>query len=631
MPIRKSDIGGGIPSGESAERPINPEIGDQFYNGTIGVLEIYTASGWLPATGENSFNISVTGSETTATLDKEYFAGAYSIESAMIDSAYDIYVYAPNGSPAGYSSGAALVASASFNKVVVIGGTAGDLLSFSYKPTFTSLSSNDEVLAGAVASSIFPSSLPSIGDTTTLTGKNFANNLAVYFVGADQTQVSAKSVSVVSPTSAIIERPDSLPETNDPYTIIVENPGIPQPQGSLLNVLQNAITAGTSPIWQTQTVPPMYINVAYSTTVVATDTENTNIDYSIVSGSLPSGLTLNSETGVISGTSSSTSSATFTIRATDTGGNFVDKQFTLFVAIYQFTSHTFTTAGLIGRSGPSLSQIRSAYSSTTWANTYLEQTLSGCQLWTVPVNGTYRFEVVGAASWNATSTSNNGGRGRRIYADMALSAGQKLNILVGQTSNTGSGGDYESGGGGASAVFANISAFSSATLSDLYVIAGGGGGESQAHSAGQDGSYSFVSDSTGTTSTGNGGSTNPNNDSYGPGGGGGFLTDGASKYNSNNNSTVYGGSSFKNGFLGGYQSAQGTSGNSQGGFGGGGAVRGDSYAGAGGGGGYSGGRGGDDGVPSGGGGSYVTASATNVSDGGVGSYGASGYVTVTLL
>jgi hypothetical protein len=39
---------GGIPSGETAARPSSPAIGDTFYNGTGGILEIYTAAGWQP-------------------------------------------------------------------------------------------------------------------------------------------------------------------------------------------------------------------------------------------------------------------------------------------------------------------------------------------------------------------------------------------------------------------------------------------------------------------------------------------------------------------------------------------------------------------------------------------------------
>jgi hypothetical protein len=37
---------GGVPKGTTAQRPTSPAVGDVFYNGTLGCLEIYTATGW---------------------------------------------------------------------------------------------------------------------------------------------------------------------------------------------------------------------------------------------------------------------------------------------------------------------------------------------------------------------------------------------------------------------------------------------------------------------------------------------------------------------------------------------------------------------------------------------------------
>jgi hypothetical protein len=44
--IRTSGLGG-VPKGTTADRPTSPSIGDVFYNGTLGCLEIYTAQGWV--------------------------------------------------------------------------------------------------------------------------------------------------------------------------------------------------------------------------------------------------------------------------------------------------------------------------------------------------------------------------------------------------------------------------------------------------------------------------------------------------------------------------------------------------------------------------------------------------------
>ena len=43
--LRASGLGG-VPKGQTADRPSSPSIGDVFYNGTLGCLEIYTSQGW---------------------------------------------------------------------------------------------------------------------------------------------------------------------------------------------------------------------------------------------------------------------------------------------------------------------------------------------------------------------------------------------------------------------------------------------------------------------------------------------------------------------------------------------------------------------------------------------------------
>lgn len=331
--IRTSGLGG-VPFGPTADRPLSPQIGQTFYNGTLGVQEIYTSSGWLPATGANDFNVTLNGSVTTATFTKEYFSGAYTIASSLLDSSYDIYVYDTAGNQVGYTKSPSLNATGNFNKIVIIGGTQGDLLSFSYKTTFTANNTTAEITAGAFITSVTPTALNSIDDTTVVSGGNFASNVAVYFMGSDNVERSAKSVVRSSSSSLIITRPDNFPTTLGSYKVIVENPGITRPTGSSLHILNNAVTAGTTPNWTTSATLPSYtVGTAYSTTLLATDSESTDIDYSIISGTLPDGLSLNGETGVISGTATQKQIKTFTIRAVDTGGNTIDREFNIIPSI----------------------------------------------------------------------------------------------------------------------------------------------------------------------------------------------------------------------------------------------------------------------------------------------------------
>jgi hypothetical protein len=330
--IRTSQFGS-TPFGTSETRPANPVIGQTYFNGTLGVQEIYTASGWLPATGANDFNVTLAGPVTTAAFTKEYFAGAYTINSALVDSTYDIYVYDTAGNQVGYTKSPSLSATGNFNKIVVVGGSTGDLLSFSYKTTFTATNTTSQVTAGAFITSVTPTALNSIDDTTTLVGGNFASNVAVYFVGSDNVEIPAKSIVRSSSSQLIVTRPDTFSTQLGTYKVVVENPGITRPTGSSLHILNNAITAGTTPNWTTgTTLPEIAKNIAYTTTLVATDSEGTDIDYSIISGTLPAGIALNNETGVLSGTYTGADFNTnnLVVRAVDTGGNTVDRTFRLF-------------------------------------------------------------------------------------------------------------------------------------------------------------------------------------------------------------------------------------------------------------------------------------------------------------
>ena len=328
--IRTSALGG-VPFGTSSTRPANPQIGRTYYNGTLGVQEIYTSSGWLTATGANDFNVTLNRSVTTATFTKEYFAGAYTISSALLDSTYDIYVYDTSGNNVGYTKTPSLNATGNFNKIVVVGGSTGDLLSFSYKTTFTATNTTAQITAGAFITSASHTALNNINDTTTIVGGNFSSNVAVYFVGSDNIERAAKSIVRSSDSQLIVTRPDDFPTTLGTYKLVVENPGVTRPTGSSLHILNNAITAGTIPSWSTGEVLPRVIkNTSYSTSVSATDVESSSITYSLSGGSLPSGLSLSSS-GLISGThTGSDFNSSITVRATDAGGNFSDRVFTIF-------------------------------------------------------------------------------------------------------------------------------------------------------------------------------------------------------------------------------------------------------------------------------------------------------------
>ena len=263
--------------------------------------------------------------------------------------------------------------------------------------------------------------------------------------------------------------------------------------------------------------------------------------------------------------------------------HFKDKQLFGF-SLYDFSSHTFTNCGAVGRYGPTLANCTSEYSNTEWASSteYFNNT-DGIQEWTVPKSGSYKIKAYGADAVNKT-----GGRGAIIEGTFFLIAGEVIKILSGQRSDP-----YNSSNAcGAGGSFVVRKPYN--TNDSILVIAGGGGG----------GLYGGGGDDKHGQSGNNGGkaSSGPDGGTAGSAGGTYWGVAGAGFFGS---ATAWGGmgiapKSFIEGGVGG-ETTRFTN-DFQAGFGGGG-EHGNSHGG--GGGGYSGGAG-SNGYPyiGGGGGSY---------------------------
>ncbi len=214
-------------------------------------------------------------------------------------------------------------------------------------------------------------------------------------------------------------------------------------------------------------------------------------------------------------------------------------------AAYAFSSHTFTTCGQTGQSGPAQALCRSAYS-TTWDESDANFTVaSGIQIWTVPYSGLFRIIAKGAAGSAGNGGSAAGGNGAQVQGDFNLVEGDKIRILVGQMGvNSGynaSDGASGSGGGGTFV----ISGASGTLDSQVLIIAAGGGGSN-------DPIYQR------TSSPGIGGLHTSSGTGDGSNSGGSYRGSTSS------------GTSFENGGTGGSYSRGGSTGT--GGFGGGGAT-----------------------------------------------------------
>ena len=349
-------------------------------------------------------------------------------------------------------------------------------------------------------------------------------------------------------------------------------------------------------------------------------------------------------------------------------------------SLYDFSSFTFTTAYQTGRTGPTLSNLLSAYNTSTYPwlsdtnNFNVDSSAQGVQMWTVPATGTYRITVAGASGGYSydTGRTNRVGRGAIVRGDFSFIKGDILRIVVGQrgrpvsTSNPdgpSTGYAYNSGGGGGSFVFY--------TLSDTepLIVAGGGGGGSYSGNSGyapdaatnitgnpgqgvnNNGSSLYSGLLTGQT-IGYGG-INTTGTSYKAGAGAGWKGNGGGGHSNcsfapyhiqpgwskakslDTSSSTSNGGPFMGGWGGNFQAGNGSQ---QGGFGGGGGGTGRcGSCQAGGGGGYTGG-----GIQSSntsyptkealaGGGNYVNSVASNATYVSLSTAGSDGYVTIEVL
>ena len=174
------------------------------------------------------------------------------------------------------------------------------------------------------------------GTVFTITGENFDSAATVRFITAQNQEFNAGVVNRVSSTELTATTPQDFTVANEPLRVKVIN-------GSGLDVtLLNAIDCGGVPAWTTAagSVGSIFDNVTGSNTIAtlqATDPDSgATISYAITSGSLPSGYTLNSSTGAISGTYTGgtvTNSSTFnfTVAATDNAGNVTSRAFSITV------------------------------------------------------------------------------------------------------------------------------------------------------------------------------------------------------------------------------------------------------------------------------------------------------------
>jgi len=185
-----------------------------------------------------------------------------------------------------------------------------------------------------------------------ITGTNFTTGAVASAIGNNGLEVNASSTtvnSIVSVTAVF----SGLSAAYEPYDIKITN------TSNLFGLLPDALYINQSPIWQTSAGSLGTFNEQVTITlsaISASDPESTTITYALANGSsLPSGITLNSSTGVISGTLPDIASDvtyTFTINATD-GLNYIPRTFSITSMVVTPTVEYLVVAGGGGGGGGS--------------------------------------------------------------------------------------------------------------------------------------------------------------------------------------------------------------------------------------------------------------------------------------
>jgi len=365
-----------------------------LFSFTVRVQDVHGAT----ATKDLSINVYGSLSVTTTSLSDGTVNASYSapLSAAGGKTPYTWSVTA-GSLPAGLTlaggtgviSGTPTVAGTSNFTVQVTdanGATASQALSITIYPALSITTSS---LADGTVGLAYSQTLTSSGGKSPLTWSIAAGALPAGLSLAGATGVISGTPTVAGTSNFTVQVVDANGAVASKALSIVIY--------SALSVTTTSLSDGT-------------VGVAYSQTVSASGGK-TPYTWSVPSGSLPAGLTLNGGTGVISGTPTVAGTSNFTIRATDANGAMADQA--LSIAVYDPLSVT-TTALAAGTIGVAYSQtLTAAGGKTPYTWGVIAGTLptglslagaTGVISGTPTATGTWNFTVQAADSGGRTAS-----------------------------------------------------------------------------------------------------------------------------------------------------------------------------------------------------------------------------------
>jgi hypothetical protein len=280
-------------------------------------------------------------------------------------------------------------------------------------------------------------------NTITIGGTNFALGASASLIGQDGTEIVSTSTTVNNLTSATAVF-GAIDATKEPYDIKMTNPS------NLYGIYYDILTVNDAPIWFTAagSLGTFVSAQAVSVSVNATDEENNSITYS--SSNLPAWLSLNSSSGLLTGTaptSSTNQTYSFAINASDSSNTQVSRSFTITVnAVSVITGGTLTS------------------DSTYYYRTFIND--GNLVVSNISATADVLLVAGGGGGGSGWYAGGGGAGGVKLYSSLSLST-QSHSVVIGQ------------GGTGTTDARNTSNNGQNSTFSGSYFATGGGGGGSR--------------------------------------------------------------------------------------------------------------------------------------------------------
>jgi hypothetical protein len=454
--IRMSQMAG-IPFGDNDGRPAST-TGQPYFNGESARLELYTSQGWQNIVQETPSIVSISGDYLQSSATNIITINGQNFSAGAIASA--------RGTNGTEISALTTVLDSATRVYATFSNLSGAYEPYDIKVT------NPSNMYGTLAASLYIDQTPVWNVSEGLLGTfTEGDSVSISVGGATDPESSTITYSSsnkpswlsLNTSTGLLTGTAPLITSNTTYSFSVSASDGSNVFSKSFSILVN----DRVPTWSTSSILPIFSrNVSYSTTVVATDDSGVAPTYSLISGSLPTGLSLNSTSGVISGTASSSTPASFTLRATDNGGNTADRAFTMANSVPTWSTTTLTNATINTAYSTQLVATDDSGANPTYS-LYSGTLPSGLSLSSAGViSGTPTAFTT--ASFTVRATDANSG-----YADQSLSLTVSSGIsATGGTVVTSGGYKYHTFTG--SGTFAVSSSATNAF--EVLLVAGGGGG-----------------------------------------------------------------------------------------------------------------------------------------------------------